>query len=149
MQTVELRRRFLEAMQLWIKKTASYDNQVTTLLPSNQQLQKSDVIVKEPIHLKRKDKTNIISTLPSRYANFFRKINLSIQKSLCPPIGWFFLINRPHLSDLQSTIAYTFRHEVSLHSIVSGAAFNALFQFCQLLEQVNTLAIYTLCVCIL
>ena len=90
MQTDELRRRFLEAMQLWIKKTASYDNQVTTLLPSNQQLQKSDVIVKEPIHLKRKDKTNIISTLSSRYANFF--LNLSIQKSLCPPIGWFFFL---------------------------------------------------------
>lgn len=43
---------------------------------------------------------------------------------------------RPHLLDLQSAIAYTFRHEVSLHSIVSGAAFNALLQFSQLLEQV-------------
>ena len=39
--------------------------------------------------------------------------------------------------DLQSAVAYTFRREVPLHSIVSGAAFSALTQFVQLLEQVH------------
>ena len=92
MQTDELRRRFLEAMQLWIKKTASYDNQITTLLPSNQQLQKSDVIVKEPIHLKQKDKTNIISTLPLRYANFFSNLSHCAHQLA----GFFLLIGRTY-----------------------------------------------------
>jgi len=48
-----------------------------------------------------------------------------------------FSTHRPHLLDLQSAIAYTFRKEVPLHSIVSGAAFSALTQFVQLLEQVR------------
>ncbi|XP_065918965.1 sulfhydryl oxidase 1-like isoform X1 [Dysidea avara] len=51
---------------------------------------------------------------------------------MAPPI-------RPHLMDLQSAVAYTFRREVPLHSIVSGAAFSALTQFVQLLEQVFAL----------
>ncbi|XP_065918315.1 uncharacterized protein [Dysidea avara] len=41
--------------------------------------------------------------------------------------------------DLQSAVAYMFRREVLLHSIVSGAAFSTLTQFVQLLEQVFAL----------
>ena len=71
MQMGELRKGFLEAIQLWLNKATPYNDQVTTLLPSNQQLRPSDVTVKEPIQLKQKDKTSsIVTTLPSKYVKF-------------------------------------------------------------------------------
>ena len=71
LQTSELRRGFLEAIQQWLKRPASYNGKVTTLLPSNQQLQQSDATVKEPIELKHKDKTSITTLpLPSKYVKF-------------------------------------------------------------------------------
>ena len=51
MQSDELRRGFVEAIQQWTH------NNVTTSLPDNQELQHSDsVIVKKPIHLKQNNK---------------------------------------------------------------------------------------------
>lgn len=42
---------------------------------------------------------------------------------------------RPTATDLSSAISYALRMEVSLHTIVSGSAFTALFKFVQVLEQ--------------
>jgi len=54
MQSDEVRRGFVEAIQQWTHKTS---NDLTTLLPDNQELQRSDgIIVKKPIHLKQDNK---------------------------------------------------------------------------------------------
>ena len=43
------------------------------------------------------------------------------------------------MKDLLGAISYALRLEVSLHSIVSGSAFTALYRFVHLLESVSVL----------
>ena len=64
MQSDELRRGFLEAIQQWLGKASSDDNTITKLVtsssPSNQQLQKSrGVVVNKPVQLKKKNKADV------------------------------------------------------------------------------------------
>lgn len=73
MQTDELRKGFLEAIQQWLRKTPDGDRavkDVTTSLPSNRQLQQQSdkIIVKGPaVQSKQNDKTTITAALPSRF----------------------------------------------------------------------------------
>lgn len=68
MQTDDLRRGFLKAIQQWLEKATDDDRvvkDVTTSLPGRHQ--SDGVIVKGPIRSKKNDKATIIATLPSRY----------------------------------------------------------------------------------
>ena len=42
---------------------------------------------------------------------------------------------RPTVSDISSAVSYALRMEVTLHTIVAGSAFSALYKFVQVLEQ--------------
>lgn len=71
MQSDQLRRGFLEAIQQWLRP-AIHDNRMikdVAALPNNKQPQQSDnVDVKErTVWLKDNDKTNVITAIPSRY----------------------------------------------------------------------------------
>ena len=64
MQSDQLQRGFLEAIQQWLRKASNDDStitkQVTSSLPSNHQLQQSDVIVNKPVQFKKKNKADVI-----------------------------------------------------------------------------------------
>ena len=64
MQSDELRRGFLEAIQQWLRKTSNDNKTITKLVtsssPSN--LQKSrGVIVNKPVQLNKKNKADVIT----------------------------------------------------------------------------------------
>ena len=66
MQSDDLRRRFLEAIQQWLRKASSNGSTipkgVTSLSPSNQPPQKSDVVViNKPARLKKNSKADVIT----------------------------------------------------------------------------------------